>query len=110
MSSKAKQPAAPAPKAAPTTKAIGRGLDEFRASFDKSHIIPSRVKAALESLGNAWMTELEFAKLAGVSIPDLSAYREPFEDHVVVLPGQHKGKRLWAGTKATAARMREMVR
>lgn len=98
-----------AQKAKPATKAAGRTLDEFRRSFDKSHIIPTRIKAALESLGGAWMTETEFSKLAGVSIPDLALYREPFEGHVVVLPGQHKGKRLWAGTKAAATRMREML-
>lgn len=88
----------------------GRSIEEFRNAFDKATIVPSRVKAALAALGTGWMTELEFAKLAGVSLPDLGTYREAFEGHVVVLPGEHKGKRLWAGTKAVATRMREMLR
>lgn len=104
--SKPKEPA----KAQPAPRAVGRSLDEFRKSYDKSHIVPTRIKAALAGLGGAWMTELEFAKLAGVSVPDLAAYREAYEEHVVVLLGQHKGKRLWAGTKQAAARMREMLR
>lgn len=109
MKSKAKAKAKNAQKAPAAAKATGRSLDEFRKTFDRSHIVPTRIKAALESLGTAWMTEIEFAKLAGVSIPDLALFREPFEGHVVVLPGQHKGKRLWAGTKAAANRMREML-
>lgn len=97
-------------KAATPPKAAGRTLDEFKASFDKSYIVPAKVKAALAELGGGWMTEIEFAKHAGVSVVDLNAYRETFEEHVVVLGGQHKGKRLWAGTKAAAAKMREMLR
>lgn len=106
MSTKAKKAA---PKQ-PAAKRAGRSLEEFRATHDKSYIVPIKVKAALATLGGDWMTEIEFAKHAGVSMVDLNAYRDAFEDFVVVLGGQHKGKRLWAGSKATAAKMREMLR
>lgn len=109
MSSKTTKKSAAKPQTA-APKAAGRSLDEFRKSYDKGFIVPARVRQALADLGGGWLSEIEFAKLAGVSTMDLNAFREAFEEHVVVLGGQHKGKRLWAGTKAAAAKMREMLR
>lgn len=85
----------------------GRSLNEFRACHDKSYIVPAKIKAALERLGGGWEYELQFVKLAGISLADLSAFRAMFEDHIVLI---ERTKRAWAGTKATAAKLREMVR
>lgn len=105
MSSKAKkQPAAPA------TKAVGRSFEDFRSAFDRSTIVPGRIKSALAELGSNWEREIEFSKLAGVSIADLAAFRAAFEEHIVVLNREHHGKRVWVGNKNVAAKMREMLR
>lgn len=92
-----------------TTKPVGKGIDEFRASYDKSFIVPRKIKAALEKLGDSWLRELDFAKLAEVSPSDLAAFREMFEEHIVALTGSDRGKRAWAGTKALARKLREML-
>lgn len=85
----------------------GRSLSEFRETHDKGYIVPKKIRAALAALGAGWEYEMPLAKLAGVSLGDLSAYRALFEDHIVIV---EKSKRAWAGTKATAEKMREMIR
>lgn len=92
------------------SKPIGKGVDDFRALYDKAYIVPKKVRAALEKLGDGWLREAEFAKLAEVSPNDLAAYRAEFEDHIVALTGAERGKRAWAGTKKLAAKLRELVR
>lgn len=93
-------------RATPTVRSGGRSLNEFRETHDKSYIVPKKIRTALTALGSGWDYEMPFAKLAGVSLGDLSAYRSMFEDHIVVV---EKTKRAWAGTKATADKMRAMV-
>ena len=95
------EPPAPAP-----VKAVGRSLSEFRQTYDKSAIVPAKVKAALKAIGSGWEYEVQFAKLAGVSLVDLATFRDQFSDHIVVV---ERTKRAWAGTVATANAMREML-
>jgi hypothetical protein len=85
----------------------GRSLAEFRSTFDKSFIVPQRIKAALKELGAGWEYEVPFSKAAGVSLADLGNFREQFIDHVVQV--ERGGRRAWAGTKAVAAQMRAMI-
>lgn len=95
-------------KAAPEPRTVGKSLSEFRNTYDKATIIPKRVSDALKQLGpGGWEYEIQVARLAGVSLPDLSAVRDQFEAHIVVV--DRSGKRAWAGTAATAQKMREMV-
>jgi hypothetical protein len=93
-------------------KAQGKGktLADFRAEHDKDYIIPTKIRAGLADLGDGWEYEMPFAKIAGVSLGDLANYREAFADHVVVVGGRSGGKRVWAGTKSLAAKLREMAR
>jgi hypothetical protein len=93
---------APAKKAA----GAGRSLADFRAAHDKGFIVPARIKAALEKLGDGWAYEIEFCKLAAIGIADLANFRDQFADHVVLV---ERTKRVWAGTKGLAAKLREMV-
>jgi len=88
-------------------KTGGRSLSEFRSQFDKSFIIPGKLRAALRSLGNGWEYEVQLAKSAGVSLSDLGNYRDEFSAHIVVL--NRESRRAWAGTAATAQAMREML-
>jgi hypothetical protein len=92
---------------APAAPGKGRPLAEFRAEYDKDYIIPARIKAALAALGDGWDYEVNFAKLAGVSLSDLALFREKFPDHVVQI--KRDGKRAWAGTGKTAQQMRDML-
>lgn len=86
----------------------GKSLQDFRAEHDKSYIVPKKIKGALEKLGDGWEYEVHFMRLAGISVTDLAAYRDQFEDHIVVVGGRNT-KRVWAGTTKLAAQMREMV-
>jgi hypothetical protein len=96
-------------------KMAGRSLADFRATYDKSFIVPQRVKAALAMLAangdeDCWRYESEFVKLAGVSIIDLGNVRSQFGEHVVVLEKRgDSSKRIWCGTKAVANKIKEML-
>jgi hypothetical protein len=82
-------------------------LSEFRNTYDKSTIVPAKVKTAIHALGSkGWEYEVQFAKMAGVSIPDLAMFREQFADFVVVLKDN---KKAWAGSVSTAKEMRAMI-
>jgi hypothetical protein len=95
-----------AAKAAPASQA--RSLAEFRATFDKDTIFPQKINAALSQLGkDGWAYEVEFAKLAGIGLAQLAIYRETYAEQVVQLG--RDSKRAWAGSKALAAKMREML-
>lgn len=83
-------------------------LADFRAQYDKSFIVPARVRDALKVLGaSGWEYEIEFAKAAGVSLADLGRFRDQFADFVVVIG--RDSRRAWAGSRATATAMREML-
>jgi transcriptional regulator with XRE-family HTH domain len=83
-------------------------LADFRKEYDKDYIVPEKIKQALKDLGpDGWEYESLFSKQAGVSMADLSAYREGFSDFVVVL--RRESKRIWAGSKKLAAQLREMI-
>ena len=107
MASKKKPAASSAPES--TTKSVGHGIEEFRAQYDRSYRIPRKIREALQRLGDRWLREIDFAKFAGVGSVDISAYRGEFEaDYVVELTGGNNGKRVWAGTKALARKLREL--
>ncbi len=88
----------------------GRGVEEFRKSFDKSLIIPAKFREALEALGNSWETEGEFVKRLGCSQAEFGQYKEPFaEAHSIEVLVKGARKRVWAGTKAYAAKLRGII-
>lgn len=102
----AKKPAAK-PQATP---AKSKSLGDFRAEHDKDFIVPLKIREGLAKLGpSGWDYETEFARLCGVGMIDLSAYRDAFAAHVVETK-KGSGKRAWAGSKALADKMRAMVR
>jgi hypothetical protein len=90
-----------------------RGLDEFRAAHDKSFIVPSKIRAGLADLGDAWEYENEFISRCKLSTTDFSRYRDPFmSKHVVEVAGSNgrsSQKRVWCGTAAFAAKLRAKV-
>ena len=83
-----------------------RSLAEFKATYDKSYIIPRAIKAGLKRLGAGWEYETAFAKMINVSLQDLGAYRDEFAQHIVSL---REGRRAWAGRASVADEMRKML-
>lgn len=91
---------------APRPKA--RTLADFRGQYDKSYIVPAKIRDGIKTLGaNGWEYEVEFARIAGVSLNDLGRVRDQFADHVVAL--SRDSRRAWAGSKKMADAMREML-
>jgi hypothetical protein len=85
-----------------------KSLADFRQTYDRSFIIPGKIRAALKALGSGgWEYEVDFCKRAGVSPHDLSTYREPFSDYFVSLG--REGRRAWAGSPGMARAMKEML-
>ena len=86
----------------------GRTLAEFRSVYDKDFVVPAKIASALKRLGaNGWETEMNFARMAGISMQDISNYREKYMDHVVLV--ERGSRRIWAGTKGLAAKLRSMT-
>lgn len=89
----------------------GRSLDDFRGAHDKSFIVPNKIKAGLEELGDSWEYEADFAKRCGVTISEMSQYRNGFEKNFLQLRVNGKpGKRCWAGTPSYLEKLKNMVR
>ena len=88
--------------------AAGKTLDDFRAAFDKSFIVPKKIAAALEKLGDGWEYNHDFSKTSDVSVNDLSMFAEQFEPHIVDIAGRSR-KRIWFGDPKVAAKARAMV-
>jgi hypothetical protein len=85
----------------------GKTLSDFRAIYDKSTIVPAKVKAGLKELGaSGWEYEALFSKAIGLSLSDLGMFRDQFADHVVSLK---EGRRIWAGSVGVAKQMKEML-
>ncbi len=84
-----------------------KNLSEFREKYDRSYYVPRKIKAALQELGHGWEYELEFSRLAGVSLQDIAAVRDQFHEYVVAV--ERGGRRVWTGSKKTAEEMRKML-
>jgi hypothetical protein len=87
-------------------RTVGRTLAEFRQTYDKETIVPSRVDAAVAALGDGWLYEVEFAKHAGVSLSDLGMFRDKYSRHVVSV---REGRRVWFGNPKNAEEARRML-
>jgi hypothetical protein len=89
-----------------------RTLADFRAAHDPDVIVPNKIRVALEKVGAAgpenFEYEMEFAKLAGISVNQLAAYRDQFAKHIVETGGTHgrKGKLVYFGDPKVAAKLR----
>lgn len=87
-----------------------RDLASFRQTFDKGVIVPDRIRAGLKSLGDSWEYEGEFIKRCNLSTTDFARFRDQFKEHCIeVRSTQHNTRRVWAGTKAFAAKCRETI-
>lgn len=100
--------AVPAPgfPSLPKVKVDARSLSEFRNTYDKDTIVPKAVNTALKALGSGWLYEVEFAKLAGLSLKDLGLYRDRYAEHIVVIRDH---RCVWVGKATVAEEMRRML-
>jgi hypothetical protein len=89
----------------------GKNIDAFRASHDKSYFVPKKIASALTELGDSWEYEGEFIRRCQLSTGDFVVYRDQFKDFYVetASTGGNRGKRVWAGTKAFAAKLRSTM-
>lgn len=89
----------------------GKDLEMFRAAHDRSYIVPRRIREALTALGDSWEYEAEFIKRCGLSQVDFALYRDQFTEFYVDTSGGRsgRGKRVWAGTKTFANKLREVT-
>jgi hypothetical protein len=92
-----------------TTK--GKSIEAFRASHDKAYFVPKKIAAALAALGDSWEYEGEFIKRCQLSTTDFAAHRDEFKDYFFETSstGGNRGKRVWAGTKPFAKKLREVL-
>lgn len=99
-----------ATKNQPAGKA-GKTLADFRAAHDKNYIVPKKIQEGLDRLGDSWEYEVDFIRSCGLPIQDFANFRDQFEEYCVVVNStdRARAKRVYAGTKALAAKMREMV-
>ena len=92
-------------------KPVGKDLEAFRASHDKSYIVPRRIREALVALGDSWEYEGEFMKRCNLSSTDFAAYRDQFREFYVETAGGggNRGKRVWAGSKVFAGKLKDTM-
>lgn len=92
-----------------TVKVAGKTLAHFRAVHDKSVVIPTKLKTALDKMAKAawdtWEYEGEFLRAAGVAPQDATPHRSQFEDHIVETIGKNS-KRVWFATAKAAKEAR----
>lgn len=88
-------------------KPVGKTSAEFLKTYDKSTIVPAKIREALDKLGKSWLSDLDFMRMAGVSPTDMTHFCDEFEEYVVVVTENgRKGRRIWFGDKTLAAEMR----
>lgn len=84
----------------------GKDLAAFRSLHDKSYIVPRAIEAGLKQLGESWEYEQEFVTRCRLSLKDFSQYREQFAEFYVEIGGKSI-RRVWAGTKTYAQKLKE---
>lgn len=91
-------------------KGGGRSLTEFKEAYSKDHIVPTRIRAGLKELGDAWEYEMEFCRRCEVGIADMGNYRqlEEFAPHWYQI--RRDSKRVWSGNPETIEAIKEMVK
>lgn len=90
-----------------------KDLSSFRASHDRSVIVPNKIRAALVELEKAegpeaWEYEQEFMRRAKISSTDVGQYRDDFLAYIVQTPGNN-GKRVWFAQAKAAKTARETL-
>lgn len=81
-------------------------MSDFRNAYDLNTIVPKKVAEGFRKLGSGWLYESEFVKLSGLTLKDISAFRDNYSEHIVVV---RDSRRIWVGRKSVAEQMRQMI-
>ena len=84
-------------------------LAELDSRFNPNVIIPNRIQAALDQLGENAMENKDFKVLSGLGDKQLSDYAERFSDYTIEQRLNGRQTRIWCGTKAFAKSARERL-
>lgn len=85
-------------------------LDDFRSVHDKNYLVPQKIKEGLEKLSpTGWEYESDFIKMCVTNNNDFAKFRGQFADFLVIIKQDGRERRVWAGSKALAAKMRDML-
>lgn len=93
----------------PKKIATAMSLADLDKRFNPNVIIPTKIKAALDKLGDAAMVSTDFSKFADVSILQLAQFAEEFEDYQIIVKDGGRSKTIWCGTKTFATKARERL-
>jgi hypothetical protein len=90
----------------PTPRAQRKTLGDFQKSFDKSFIVPERIKAGIGKYlhGGFWEHDQNFRELCRVPANLWHRFREQFDEYQIRVDG----KVVWAEPE-TIEKMREMT-
>jgi|SRR5580658_2446210 hypothetical protein len=90
-----------------------RTAADFRATYDRNVIVPTKIKAGLAALlkigKEHYATDEEFRSICGLQGAQLADFREQFKKHWFITPsisGSKTPKRVWFGDAKVAARLR----
>jgi len=84
-------------------------IEDIQASHDQDYMIPRAIEVGIDNIGeDAALYEHDFAKLAGVSITELSRYRDQFADYWAETKRGGK-RRIWAGSSKMADEIRRRI-
>lgn len=86
-----------------------RTADDFRTAHSRRTVVISKIRQGLKDLGNSWMYEREFLKLAKLATFDLARYREEFAAYYLDAPHKSRTRRVWCGTPAMAKKLRAIA-
>lgn len=83
-------------KTAPKKK--GNTVASFREENIPSVRVPAKIKAGFQLMkeqGHAWLTNMDFSRLSGVSPTDLNAYAEQFKGYTHESGNTSRSKLFW---------------
>ena len=96
-------------KTTKTKKTSALSLEDLDKQYNANVIIPARIHAALEKLGDNAMTAMNFQREANVTTVQLAQFSEQFDKFLVVVRDGGKPKTLWCGNEAFARKVRERL-
>lgn len=104
-----------AAKPVPIRKGTAKSLDVFRNLYDKSVIVPAKLRAGLAKLinnedgGPGYEEDAVFLKSCGLRPQDVTPFLEQFAEYIVMVPQNGHQQRKWAQTPEFAAKLREFL-
>lgn len=88
-----------------------KGREAFLSTHDKGTKVPRRIEDSLATMkregADRWEYDSDFRTLTGLSVTDLSTYRDRYAKHLVVVPsakgkGHSNARLIWCCTPELA--------